>query len=82
MRPVLTVLRATFLHETESVISLSEEAREAMQVEVEKKVQSIPDSMLSPDYASRELQVPTEIRLGDNPLFDTFKDSRGDSKSS
>ena len=58
------------------MISLSDEARQAMQAEVEKKLQGIPDSGLPSDYSARELQVPSEIRLGENPLFGAFGSAR------
>lgn len=61
---------------TESVISVPENTRELLQAEVDKKVNAIPDSTLPGDYASMRLKVPTDIRLGDNPLFEAYSKSR------
>lgn len=67
---------AAFYDNPDSIISLTEEARAALQSEIAKKVKNIPDSALPDNWAALELQVPSDIRLGDNPLFESNKKHR------
>lgn len=61
---------------TDSVIKLPEDARQNLESDILKKMQAIPDIDMS-EHGDEYPQVPSEIRLGDNPLFDTFKAKRG-----
>jgi len=61
---------------SESRITFPEEARAALQADIAKKVKSIPEGTLSEEWANANLSVPSEIRLGDNPLFEAYKKDR------
>lgn len=54
--------------------------KKAMHAEISKRVQAIPESQLPKSWAETNIFVPDEIRLGDNPYFETFKKLREKSK--
>lgn len=54
--------------------------KKAMHAEISKRVQAIPESQLPKSWAEANIFVPDEIRLGDNPYFETFKKLREKSK--
>lgn len=64
----------------DSVISLSEEDRLALHAEIAKNVKSIPETPLDDAWAAANIQVPSEIRIGDNPYFDVYKKARSEGK--
>ncbi|CAN8066754.1 unnamed protein product [Agarophyton chilense] len=69
-----------FYSNPESVISLPDETREALQAEVVKRVSTVPEAELPAAWVHQNLQVPSEIRLGDNPLFESAQKTRTGSK--
>lgn len=48
-----------------------------MESDILKKMQAIPDIDMS-DHSDEYPQVPSEIRLGDNALFEAYREKRGE----
>lgn len=60
---------------SDSTYKLSEESRRELQDELDRKIKALPHIDVSQHYGDMPV-VPTDIRLGDNPLFDALKKTR------
>ncbi|PXF49346.1 hypothetical protein BWQ96_00920 [Gracilariopsis chorda] len=69
-----------FYSNPDSVIAIPDDIRESLRAEVMKKVGAVPDANISAAWANQNLQIPSEIRLGDNPLFESHQKLRDSSK--
>lgn len=59
----------------DSVIELDTETQSELQAEMMRKIRAVPHMDMS-EMAGSTPEVPQEIRIGDNPLFQTFVDAR------